>query len=282
MSDPRPQKLAEERAVVLSLLESQLIPFQEVRRGPDPPDIEVVRSGLPDLHIEITRYTKERDRAGAQDRWDSLREEIDDRLHGLAVCKGVAVSLNFHDPSIPSKTIRSRISEEVERCVLCTLASWPTPRDICKLSFDDKLMQGTADHIQGWWFSLSAQDYPQLGKHVKILEIHRFGGSHYLPCFCYNTNVAWTSPTSDAIKSPLQSKSKQIETLIAKGRYRPDASPLWLVLTCDHHDDLTSMISGDPSIVEAVAKCGFDLERSPFHQVWLVSVARPGYAKQLL
>jgi hypothetical protein len=113
MSDPKPSKRDREKGQVRAFLDGRGILFQRLEDGPDPPDVHVIRDGLPLLDIEVTEYHPEADHVGIEMRWNQLRGCLNELIRQRPVLRGVHVGPIFVDNKIPSARRHQAITEEL-------------------------------------------------------------------------------------------------------------------------------------------------------------------------
>jgi hypothetical protein len=281
MSDLRLTKKEREKAQVRAFLVGRRMPFQSLEDGPDPPDVRVLRDGLPSLGVEVTEYHPDADRVGIQLRWSQLREILDELIRQSPALKGVHIGPIFQDNRIPSRSRHLAIAEELVRCAEHSVKQGWLGQGELKLSFQEWVPPTKCYPMTCAWFVFSAREWPTLARFVSVLNLFSIDFAGYLPTNNPQAQAAYCSPYGDAFLTLLEEKERSIRTAIAEAKYLKGESPLWLLIGCNTKGDLSSEIFGSEDLRRAVDESGFDFANSPFDEVWLMDDIGGGRSQRI-
>ncbi len=281
MSDPRPTKKGRERGQVRAFLNGLRMPFQTLEDGQDPPDVRVIRLGLPSLSIEVTEYHPQDDRVGREKRWKQLQDTLFGLIKKRPLLEGVYISPIFKDFKIPQQTYHGQLSEELVQCVEYARARGWVIQRWRKLAFQQYVEPGKVLPIPPDWIILPAKEWKLLAKYIDVVYLFQIPGGGFMPSNNPQAQTAYCSPYGAAFLSLLEEKEESVRTAIMKGKYSKGESLLWLLIVCNTIADLSSRIFGSEDLRHAVDESGFDFANSPFDEVWLMDESGGGRSQRI-
>jgi hypothetical protein len=281
MSDPRRAKRERETGQVRAFLEGIGMPFQSLGDGPDPPDIYVFRQGLPRLDIEIREYHPTSDRVKLQSQSREFLEILNGLIEKHPNLNGVSLLLLLQNALMPKRSEYRAIAQELVLCIETILRrGWISDLE-SELLFLDYILPGAYEHEPRGTIDLSAKEWPLVDKHISQIDLSIRHVPFALQAKIYQTHVAWCSPSDDQFRAILKGKKERLEKAIQSGSYFRGESPLWLLIPTNTLNDLSSFVFNSARLKDAIDKCGFDFNTSPFDEVWLMDETGSGRSQRI-
>jgi hypothetical protein len=268
------QKEGEERYVKMLL--DGLTEYTSIEAS-ERPDFWVRRSTVPDLALEVTEYHPAAEglqgirRSAVEARWwKELGHFLDRERRARPALQEVKVHLGFKDPRLPKRGEHADFARELVRLVEAVAPHANAPTEDIEVEFAPRAAVAAVGSRLGDSMFLAAEDWPESSERLSLLLVSRWPGVMWPPWLCQDVAAAWLSPSVEELRRVLAGKAAK-----AQG-YNLGGAPLWLLVVCEVLGDLQSHIFPGSELdlaqlVAALQATGFDFQKGPFNQVWLLS-----------
>ncbi|WP_148597528.1 hypothetical protein [Aquisphaera giovannonii] len=275
---PTEKKERERRQVAALLRDEAYLIVQSAAL--DPPDVCVRRDGKTILVVEVTAYHSGNAQVRASDKWNNrLWPKIDDLRRQEAILKGIMGSVAFKDINalrLNQEQYSTLATEIVE--LARSISPNLDDHERVKATFAETADTAPVSIIDPRWLQVSAKLLPLAAKSLLSVTYSKHPVD-WQPWSCPQIDAGWSKVSAEKFRSILEEKSAKVwKNSGDPSRYPPGASS-WLLIICDEVNDMSAHVFPSDSVartalLQTIANCGFDFEKSPFNEIWLFSEFR--------